>query len=132
METIAVVVLVIGVAIAMLYVTYDIGKVLKDLLVEIRKLRVGIDELRLTSRARIGQIKPHTGSDQEETQLVRLGRTARVKRILVGGDQDYDELRESGRKLASERDDLIAQGVDPSELKTPIHPIDPRAVDNEE
>lgn len=93
METIAVVILVIGVAIAMLYVMYDIGKVLKDLLIEVRKLRVGIDALRLTSRARIGQVKPHTGPDQEQAELVRLGRRGKVKRILVGGDQDLEELK---------------------------------------
>jgi hypothetical protein len=33
------------------------------------------------------------------------------------------ELAEEGRRLASRRDDLIAQGVDPSELKMPIYPL---------
>lgn len=32
------------------------------------------------------------------------------------------DLAEQGRRLASERDDLIAQGVDPTELAVPIHP----------
>jgi hypothetical protein len=36
-----------------------------------------------------------------------------------------DGLMESGRKLASEREDLIAQGVDPAELEIPLAPADP-------
>jgi hypothetical protein len=33
-----------------------------------------------------------------------------------------DDLLEQGRRLASQRDDLIAQGVDPSELEMPLAP----------
>jgi hypothetical protein len=33
-----------------------------------------------------------------------------------------DDLLEQGRRLASQRDDLIAQGVDPNELEIPLAP----------
>jgi hypothetical protein len=33
-----------------------------------------------------------------------------------------DELAEEGRRLASEREDLIAAGVNPAELAVPLHP----------
>lgn len=33
-------------------------------------------------------------------------------------------LAEYGRVLASEREDLIAQGVDPAVLEVPLHPDD--------
>lgn len=39
---------------------------------------------------------------------------------------DYDELMENGRRLASERDDLIAAGVDPADLIVPIAPVSRR------
>lgn len=35
---------------------------------------------------------------------------------------------EQGRQLASERDDLIAAGVDPAELAVPIAPYDPNII----
>lgn len=37
---------------------------------------------------------------------------------------DRDRLIEAGRKLASQREDLIAQGVHPSLLSIPKHPDD--------
>lgn len=37
----------------------------------------------------------------------------------------YDRLAENGRRLASQRDDLIAAGVDPAELPVPLHPVPP-------
>lgn len=37
----------------------------------------------------------------------------------------YVRLAERGRDLASAREDLIASGVDPSELPIPLHPIPP-------
>lgn len=40
-------------------------------------------------------------------------------------DPEYAALAEQGRRSASERDDLIAAGVDPAELAIPIHPADP-------
>jgi hypothetical protein len=36
-------------------------------------------------------------------------------------------LTERGRRLASERDDLIAQGVNPADLVIPLAPADPGA-----
>jgi hypothetical protein len=35
-----------------------------------------------------------------------------------------DHIAEEGRRLASQREDLIAQGIDPGELLVPIHPAD--------
>lgn len=40
-------------------------------------------------------------------------------------DRKYVRLRERGRRLASEREDLIAAGVDPAELLIPLHPVEP-------
>jgi len=39
----------------------------------------------------------------------------------VPGNQSGD-LAEQGRRLASEREDLIAQGVNPADLMVPLHP----------
>jgi hypothetical protein len=44
---------------------------------------------------------------------------------LLGKPNDADWYAEQGRRLASERDDLIAQGVDPADLTVPLHPGDP-------
>lgn len=41
-------------------------------------------------------------------------------------DRKYVRLRENGRRLASQREDLIAAGVDPAKLAVPLHPIEPR------
>lgn len=40
----------------------------------------------------------------------------------VAAARRRDRLTEQGRRLASERDDLIAQGVDPAELIVPLAP----------
>ena len=37
---------------------------------------------------------------------------------------DDEDLLEEGRKLASQRDNLIAQGVDPADLAIPLAPLD--------
>ena len=37
----------------------------------------------------------------------------------------YDRQAENGRRLASEREDLIATGVDPARLAVPLHPVPP-------
>jgi len=42
---------------------------------------------------------------------------------------DPAELAEEGRRLASRREDLIAQGVDPNDLEVPLHPVE--ATDDE-
>lgn len=39
-------------------------------------------------------------------------------------DAELIALTEEGRRLASQRDDLIAQGVDPADLEIPIGPLD--------
>jgi hypothetical protein len=33
-----------------------------------------------------------------------------------------EDLAEQGRRLASRRDDLVAQGIDPAGLEVPLHP----------
>lgn len=43
--------------------------------------------------------------------------------------KESQRLMENGRRLASERDDLIAAGVDPAELAVPIAPVDLSARD---
>lgn len=45
-----------------------------------------------------------------------------LKRTDVTDTADYDALTEEGRRLASQRDDLIAQGVDPADLAVPLAP----------
>ena len=42
-------------------------------------------------------------------------------------NRKYVRLRERGRQLASQREDLIAAGVDPAELLIPLHPLEPPA-----
>jgi hypothetical protein len=39
-------------------------------------------------------------------------------------DTEREEIRENGRRLASERDDLIAAGANPNDLLIPLAPID--------
>ena len=41
-------------------------------------------------------------------------------------EQPADDLAEQGRKLASARDDLIAQGFDPADLIMPLYPSEAR------
>lgn len=48
-----------------------------------------------------------------------------VKFVLINEHLETKTLMEEGRKLASEREDLIASGVDPSELEIPLAPIRP-------
>jgi len=92
---VAVLILLTGLVGANLYVMYCTGTEIKGLREEVRHLNEGVDGLRLTSRTRIGTIKPGLGAHAKERQgLVRLGRASRLKRVLVGGDQDYEELRE--------------------------------------
>lgn len=43
-----------------------------------------------------------------------------------------DELAEQGRQLASEREDLIAAGVDPDALLIPSHPGEPGGNESQE
>ena len=40
--------------------------------------------------------------------------------------RQYGKLAEQGRRLASEREDLIAAGADPADLPVPMHPMPPR------
>lgn len=39
--------------------------------------------------------------------------------------RQWKRLAERGRKLASQREDLIAAGVDPDELPIPLYPLSP-------
>lgn len=51
------------------------------------------------------------------TRMLRRLTHCHSKRILA-------YLAEQGRRLASERDDLIAAGAEPSELAVPLHPTE--------
>jgi hypothetical protein len=42
-------------------------------------------------------------------------------------NRKYVRLREHGRRLASQREDLIAAGADPDDLIVPLHPTEPRS-----
>lgn len=42
-------------------------------------------------------------------------------------NRKYVRLREQGRRLASQREDLIAAGANRAELLVPLHPIEPRS-----
>lgn len=47
-------------------------------------------------------------------------------------ESTWESLLESGRQLASRRDDLIAQGVNPDDLVVPIAPLIPEQIKKEE
>lgn len=47
---------------------------------------------------------------------------------MCGAPASRDHLLEQGRRLASQREDLIAAGVDPADLLIPLAPLD---TDNE-
>ena len=50
------------------------------------------------------------------------GTAATLPARLEPTPPEQTSLAEEGRQLASEREDLIAQGVDPAALDTPLHP----------
>lgn len=47
-----------------------------------------VEELRLTSRARISRVGIQSGAVTQEQKLQRLGRASIGRRIVVGGDDD--------------------------------------------
>jgi hypothetical protein len=44
--------------------------------------------------------------------------------FVAAGRSEREATREAGRRLASEREDLIAQGIDPADLTVPLDPGD--------
>lgn len=80
---------------------YLASRALKSIRLELVSLREGVDQLRLTSRAKVGKIA--TG----ETQVVRGSRTARGRRLVVGGNensQQYQDLQETASKAEPTED----------------------------
>jgi hypothetical protein len=55
-------------------------------------------------------------------ELFRPADRTLTRRWVRDYDDEQAEKREAGRVLASRRDDLIAQGVDPLELRIPLAP----------
>lgn len=59
--------------------------------------------------------------------VVDFNRLQRAETLLAQAraqeEQTEEELLENGRRLASERENLIAQGVDPADLAVPIAPL---------
>jgi hypothetical protein len=71
----------------------------------------------------------HELTEQEARQVAEVARRLvgwedepLARRWVRDYDQEQAELREAGRMLASRRDDLIAQGADPRELRVPLAP----------
>lgn len=58
--------------------------------------------------------------EEYERAVSRIERTPPWARVKYGKDL------EQGRRLASEREDLIADGIDPAELLIPVAPENPR------
>lgn len=52
-----------------------------------------IKELRLTSRARVGQASYGTAPNDPSVTLVRKGRAARSRRTIAGGDDSSEQHR---------------------------------------
>lgn len=56
-------------------------------------------ELRLTSRAKVSTAAVRNQPMSEEQKLVRLGRSSRAKRVVVGGDPDSELHTNLGKSL---------------------------------
>jgi hypothetical protein len=67
-------------------------------------------------------------SERDDAETRRVARERRLSRL---GPGPLDRLAEEGRRLASERDDLVAAGVDPALLDVPVHPADWPAEDDQ-
>lgn len=66
------------------------------------------------------------GPDQDAEQPRLYLHHALDGREAAEGDRStHADLMESGRRLASKRDDLIAAGIDPADLVVPLAPTDP-------
>lgn len=52
-----------------------------------------VKELRLKSRARVGQASMRSGAADEVDQLNRLGRASVAQRVVVGGDDDSTQKK---------------------------------------
>ena len=62
------------------------------------------------------------GEPHSILRLIDLPETARFLWPLIVEAVETFNLAEQGRRLASQREDLIASGVDPAELAIPLHP----------
>lgn len=83
--------------------TYSACRQMKAIRDELKELGEGVDQLRLTSRARVGQI-----ATDGKPQLVRGSRTSRGRRVVVGGNKDseqFQKLQETAHEAKTSDDD---------------------------
>lgn len=62
-----------------------------------------------------------TPTPEQRAEQIEFARESQRRRVAVTMTGQGD-LAEQGRRLASEREELIAQGVNPAELEVPLHP----------
>lgn len=61
-----------------------------------------VQDLRLTSRARISTAVMRSGEVSEERKLTRLGRASKARRVVIGGDDDSQLSSDLRRGVTSD------------------------------
>lgn len=69
--------------------------------------------------------EPADVAGQVDAMYVFCKLTTAESALMETRELERRHFAEEGRRLASLREDLIAQGVDPNELPVPLHPDDP-------
>lgn len=83
METIAVLL-----ELALLGVGWLVLRAVKESADATRRVWLELHELRTTGRTRVGVTRIRNTVESDEAKLVRLGRSTRARRVVVGGDED--------------------------------------------
>jgi hypothetical protein len=100
--TLALILVLALVAVSVFTLCFTLWQSAVELKSEILILRESVDELRLTSRARVNTVSTSAG---EKPQITRVSRFAKGKRVVVGGSENSKQrtlLEESLKEPKSE------------------------------
>lgn len=92
-------ILVAAAMLILAFVIYREGRLLRR---ELRHIIGAIDQLRLTSRARINSVAT-ADNPAGRPMMTRVSRTARGKRVAVGGSQGSKQRKDLEQSLESKR-----------------------------
>ena len=91
---------------ALLGVAGLIVRALRSLEAAVREVGSSVDGLRLNSRARVNTASVRNGPQTDEAVLVRLGRSTRARRVVVGGEEGSPLHTHLSRSLSRPGDDM--------------------------